>query len=97
MQQRKRRHELIHWLTSYRDGGEFPHNDGVAVQPIPIFRDDRDVLCAMAYLISRSGHVDIVNRVAATRNFAYIAGAGVDMRVTRSVLVTLLVIPPTPP
>ena len=40
---------------------------------MPFFRDDRGVLCAMAYLIDRSGRRDLVDRVAATRNNAFIA------------------------
>jgi hypothetical protein len=39
---------------------------------MPFFRDSRGVLCAMAYLIERSGRPDLVNRVALTRNNAFI-------------------------
>ncbi len=39
---------------------------------MPFFRDSRGVLCAMAYLIDRSGRHDLVNTVAATRNNAFI-------------------------
>ena len=38
----------------------------------PIFRDPRGTLCAMAYLVDRSGRGDLVDRVAATRNTEYI-------------------------
>ena len=69
--QRAARRELIHWLREYRDRGEFPLND-IASYQTPIFRDSRGVLCAMAYLINRSGRSDIVARVASTRNTAYI-------------------------
>jgi hypothetical protein len=64
---------LIQWLREYRDAGRFPHNDRFPGQALPFFRDSRGVLCAMAYLIDRSGGPDLVDRVAATRNNAYIA------------------------
>jgi len=66
-----RRAQLIAWLRDYRDGATFPVNDRFAT-PTPFFRDKDGVLCAMAYLIDRSGRSDIVNKVAATRNNAYI-------------------------
>ncbi len=62
---------LIGWLREYRDAGEFPRNDRFPVAR-PIFRDERGALCAMAYLIERSGRGDLVDRVALTRNYAYI-------------------------
>lgn len=65
------RAQLIGWLREYRDAATFPTNDRFA-DPAPFFRDKDGVLCAMAYLIDRSGHRDIVNKVAATRNNAYI-------------------------
>lgn len=69
---RARRAELVQWLRAYRQSGQFPLNDGVADRPIPIFRDRAGVLCAMAYLIQRSARGDLVERIATTRNFAYI-------------------------
>src|SRR4029079_6839568 len=58
---------LIRWLREYRDAGRFPHNDRFPGQSVPFFRDSRGVLCAMAYLIDRSGRPDLVDRVASTR------------------------------
>jgi len=49
----------------------FPKNDKFNV-PRPFFRDSQGTLCAMAYLIERSGRSDIVDNVATTRNNAYI-------------------------
>lgn len=69
--QLQRRAQLIGWLREYRDAATFPMNDRFA-EPTPFFRDKNGVLCAMAYLIDRSGRSDIVNKVAATRNNAYI-------------------------
>jgi len=68
---------LIRWLREYRDAGRFPQNDRFPI-PTPFFRDDQGTLCAMAYLIARSGRADIVDRVARTRNNAYIAELSQD-------------------
>jgi len=70
-QQRAARLTLINWLRDYRDAGVFPQN-GRFPAATPFFRDDRGTLCAMAYLIARSGRNDIVDRIAQTRNNAYI-------------------------
>jgi hypothetical protein len=69
--QRAHRAQLVSWLRDYRNAGRFPTNDRFTT-PTPFFRDKDGVLCAMAYLIDRSGRGDIVNKVAATRNNAYI-------------------------
>ena len=69
--QRANRAKLIAWLRDYREAGEFPLNDKFA-GAVPFFRDSKGTLCAMAYLIDRSGRGDIVNAVASTRNNAYI-------------------------
>lgn len=69
--QREARSRLIAWLRDYRDAGRYPENDRFAVAT-PFFRDTRGTLCAMAYLIDRSGRGDFVDRVAASRNNAYI-------------------------
>lgn len=66
-----RRAQLISWLRDYRAGATFPTND-LFSEPTPFFRDKDGVLCAMAYLIDRSGRSDIVNKVAASRNNGYI-------------------------
>lgn len=69
--QRANRAKLVAWLREYRNAGSFPTNDRFA-EATPFFRDKDGVLCAMAYLIARSGRTDIVDKVAATRNNAYI-------------------------
>jgi hypothetical protein len=70
--QRASRTTLIAWLREYRDAGSFPRNDRFSERAMPFFRDSRGVLCAMAYLIDRSGRRDLVDRVASTRNNASI-------------------------
>jgi hypothetical protein len=70
--QRTLRVTLIGWLREYREAGTFPRNDRFPEQAMPFFRDSRGVLCAMAYLIERSGRRDLVDHVAGTRNNAFI-------------------------
>lgn len=72
-QQRAARQHLILWLRDYRNAGRFPRNDRFPKQTVPFFRDSRGVLCAMAYLVERSGRSDLVNRIARTANTATIA------------------------
>lgn len=70
--QRAARARMIDWLRDYRGARAFPRNDRIHDRHAPFFRDSRGVLCAMAYLIARSGHTDLVDRIARTRNNAYI-------------------------
>ncbi len=70
--QRASRTRLISWLRDYRNAQQFPINDQFSDRMVPIFRDSRGTLCAMAYLIDRSGRGDIVDHVARTRNNAFI-------------------------
>jgi hypothetical protein len=70
--QLERRGHLIAWLEEYRNAGVFPINDRFPGRAVPIFRDSKGTLCAMAYLIDRSGRGDIVDKVAGTRNTAFI-------------------------
>lgn len=80
--QRRSRASLITWLREYRDAGQFPQNDRFPERAMPFFRDGDGTLCAMAYLIHRSGRGDLVDRVAATQNNAFIAdlASNVDLR-----------------
>ena len=71
--QRIVRATLIGWLQEYRDAGKFPRNDRFPELAMPFFRDSHGALCAMAYLIERSGRRDLVDRIALTRNNAFIA------------------------
>jgi len=70
--QHRSRGTLIGWLREYRNAGRFPVNDRFPQAAMPFFRDSRGTLCAMAYLIQRSGRSDLVDRVARTRNNAFI-------------------------
>jgi uncharacterized protein DUF4440 len=71
--QRSARSTLIGWLREYRDAGRFPRNDRFPEGAMPFFRDGHGALCAMAHLIQRSGRRDLVDRIASTRNNAFIA------------------------
>jgi len=71
-EQRANRVKLFGWLKAYRDAGVFPINGRFAGRAVPFFRDTKGTLCAMAYLVDRSGRSDIVDHIAKTRNNAYI-------------------------
>lgn len=50
---------------------------------MPFFRDSRSVPCAMAYLIERSGRGDMVERIALTRNNAFIHDLAEDLELRK--------------
>jgi hypothetical protein len=81
-EQRAARVTLIGWLREYRNAGEFPRNDRY-LHATPFFRDSQGILCAMAYLIARSGRRDLVDSVAQTRNNAFIAELADDADLRR--------------
>lgn len=58
-------------LREYRQAGVFPHNHD-RPRTTPLFRDAHGTLCAMAYLVERSGAGSLVDRVAASANDAYV-------------------------
>jgi hypothetical protein len=70
--QRAARARHVRVLREYREAGVFPHNHDFPGERVPYFVDEHGTLCAMAYLVSRSGRPDLVERVAATRNNAYV-------------------------
>jgi hypothetical protein len=70
--QRRSRGTLIGWLREYRNAGRFPINDQFPRRTLPFFRDSRGTLCAMAYLIQRTGRGGLVDRIARARNNAFI-------------------------
>lgn len=76
--QNAQRERLIAWLTEYRNAGVFPVNDRFPDRMVPFFRDSKGTLCAMAYLIDRSGRRDIVDRIAQTQNNALIPDLASD-------------------
>ena len=65
-------------LEEYRARGVFPHNHHLRGERRPYFVDDHGVLCAMAYLISKSGRDDIVRLVQRTHNNATVLELAAD-------------------
>jgi hypothetical protein len=70
--QREARLRQLDRLRSYRLAGEFPRNLELPGRRVPVFRDDRGVLCAVGFLLAADGHGELVDRVARTRNLARI-------------------------
>lgn len=68
--QREARAGHIANLREYREAGVFPHNHDFPGERVPYFVDEHGTLCAMAYLIFRSGRHDLVEKIAGTRNNA---------------------------
>ena len=60
-------------LREYRQAGRFPSNEDFADRRVPYFRDRHGNLCAMAFLLEKTGYRPIVDRISRTRNNAYIA------------------------
>lgn len=71
--QLERRTANIARLREYRARGQFPRNTEFANRRVPYFMDSEGTLCALSYLMARSGERDMVIRVAATHNNAYVA------------------------
>ncbi len=71
-QQQAARARHIEVLREYARADVFPHNHDYPGKRVPYFRDAHGTLCAMAYLIARSGRQDLVDRVARTANNAYL-------------------------
>ena len=70
--QRGARAELIRRLEGYSAAGRFPHNHVRPGEFVPVFRDEHETLCAMAFLIASTGRTDIVDAVAKSNNLAYL-------------------------
>lgn len=68
--QRANRTVVLRLLSEYRQARSFPVNEDFPGERVPYFRDRHGTLCAMAYLLDRTGRGDIVEHVAATRNNA---------------------------
>ena len=79
-EQRSRRASMIMTLRAYRDRGEFPRNYDFPGAATPYFVDRRTgVLCAVAHLLQSTGRRDIVDRVAATNNNAWVSELSGDV------------------
>jgi hypothetical protein len=70
--QRRARLRNLDILHEYWVHGVFPVNTDYPGRRVPYFVDRYGTRCAMAYLIERSGRGDLVARIAARHNNAYI-------------------------
>jgi hypothetical protein len=80
--QRRWRANLIGELHRYWTRGRFPRNTFVDRRS-PVFVDRDGTRCAVAELIAASGRLDLVARVAASRNTAYVAELASDAELVR--------------
>ena len=71
--QRAARTRLLDILHRYQVRGVFPQNIDFPDRDVPVFIDWRGTRCGFAYLIEQTGHEDLVQRIAATRNNALAA------------------------
>jgi len=71
-EQRRARAGNIRQLARYALRGRFPQNRDFADRYVPYFVDTEGTRCAMAHLIERRGGAEIVERVAARRNNAFV-------------------------
>ncbi len=71
-EQREARAGMVRRLGEYAAAGRFPKNDHFPGERVPYFRDAHGTLCAMAYLLDATGQGRLVDRVAGTRNNAYL-------------------------
>ncbi|PSP81901.1 hypothetical protein BRC83_10685 [Halobacteriales archaeon QS_1_68_17] len=65
---REEREKRLDDLREYWQNGEFPLNVD-REERTPIFKNDRDVPRAMAYLVEQSGHEDLFEHIAETDNY----------------------------
>jgi hypothetical protein len=75
--QRTARARNIDRLHAYGEANTFPRNEN-ALGPTPIFVDEHGTRCAMADLVERAGGDELVHRVAAARNTAYVSELAED-------------------
>jgi hypothetical protein len=81
--QRAARARLLDILHRYQVRGVFPENIDFPHRDVPVFIDWRGTRCGFAYLIEETGHEDLVQRIAATRNNALAAELKDDPEVGR--------------
>jgi hypothetical protein len=80
-EQRQARSRNLDRLHAYWQAGTFPHNHALSDRRTPVFIDEHGTLCAVGYLMVQSGHEDLANRVARTRNLVRVADLADDPEV----------------
>lgn len=69
---RENRSEAIALLHAYWKKGEFPSNYDYPGERKPCFRDKKDRICAVGYLVQQTGHESVVEAIESTQNYATI-------------------------
>lgn len=69
--QRQSRRHMIHLLEGYREAGRFPINYYRASR-VPVFIDEHNTHCAVAYLMQQTGHEGLARTIAAADNYAWV-------------------------
>lgn len=69
--QKEKRKNTIQELKRYRDRAIFPKNDVLPIRN-PIFKDQYQTACAVAFLMEQTGAQEVVNLIQQESNFAYI-------------------------
>jgi len=80
-QQRAGRDQVIAWLREYRLRADFGCASDRIDARVPAFVDDRGRRCAVAFMLDRSGHGDLVAEIAAGRNHGWLVELVGDPRV----------------
>ncbi len=68
---KKQRDITLSYLNEYWTKGQYPKNTDFQIRT-PYFKDKFGTLCAMAYIVQRSGHQEIVDEIHSTNNNVYI-------------------------
>jgi hypothetical protein len=66
------RARTLELLERYSDAGRFPRNEIATDAMVPVFIDRHGTTCAVAELMSWTGHVELAERLHRTMNFSYV-------------------------
>jgi hypothetical protein len=72
-EQRAERAKNLDRLHAYRLAGEFPHNEVVPGERVPVFVDDDGRECAVGHLVIESGAGELAQRIRSEENFDRLA------------------------
>lgn len=72
------RAQLLDVLHTYALAGIFPKNTHHPDERRPYFIDDYGTHCAVGYLIMKSGHEDLAQKISADENYAYLRDITTD-------------------
>ena len=68
----QKRKKAINLLRNYWRKGEFPSNYDYPNERKPCFRDKKDRICAVGYLVQQTGNEDLVKEIEASENYSTI-------------------------